>query len=860
MKSYLITLIVGSFLLFTPNELQAQNNPQSLISSAENYLLFSKNYPREKVYLHFDNTEYYKGETIWFKAYITRADRNSLSELSKVLYVELLSAEGNILHTKKLKVEEGSCHGEFDIAASGYGGFFEIRAYTRYMLNFGEENYFSRVFAVYDYPKDETYKQVISQRPAHKRIPQIRKSYNQDGNIILSFFPEGGHLVQGLTSTVSFKATGKNGESLAVSGKIFDENNEKKTEFSTTHNGMGLFSFFPENKKYYAKITYNGKNQTFPLPEIKSSGHVMSVNNFSKENIAISIQKSQNFTSDSLGLMLTCRGVIYGYEKLTWNNENTLYLSFPKKNLPSGVTQITLFDTQGEVLGERLIFVNHHSEMSILVKQNKQQYSPFEKIGLNFELKDKNGNPLKTSFSLAVRDKSTSNQSIYSNNIFTDLLLTSDLKGYIEKPNYYFEKDDKAHQFALDLLMLTQGWSRYVWKKMSSKEPLELKQPVEKGLYVEGTIKTLFRKRPNPNINVTMFMTNDSASQHNRAITDENGKFNFSIHECYGRQNMTIQTTKNNKRQENYIILDRSFSPKLKEYAYEEKEIPKNNMLSLEDIAKSEEDSSNDNFMDSLKKELSMSEKIHLLEEVKVKERRKTRREGELLRNPSIVYDVESDMDKMADNENDAPATILEYLEKVNPYFTFDIEYNTDNKAQIEPRYKGRNAIIILDGFLVKTVTKKSIHSDIAQSGVSTVEAYSRDSEELLNLLPDQIKSIGIVEEEGLSLSFNIALQGNEPIIYIYTYEDFRTRNSEVGIRQTSFQGYTQVKEFYNPPYNYIPPTADDHRRTLYWNPNVETGTEGKAMVTFYNNSSCKTIGISAETITKNGIVGTLNE
>ncbi|HET7733641.1 MAG TPA: hypothetical protein VFK73_07365, partial [Paludibacter sp.] len=128
--------------------LQAQDNAslQKIKLFPQQFAAFTANFPQEKVYLHIDNTAYYMGENIWFKAYLVRADQNSLSLISKILYVELISPEGYVIDTKKLKVENGQCHGNFNLVASNFAGFYEIRAYTSYMLNFGEKNYFSRVF------------------------------------------------------------------------------------------------------------------------------------------------------------------------------------------------------------------------------------------------------------------------------------------------------------------------------------------------------------------------------------------------------------------------------------------------------------------------------------------------------------------------------------------------------------------------------------------------------------------------------------------------------------------------------------------------------------------------------------------
>ena len=230
----LLFLFILSFPLFGKITAQDIESANKLKSYAQQYVAFSKNYPREKVYIHFDNTSYFLGETIWFKAYVVRADRHSLSELSKVLYVELINQEGYVVAEKKLKIEHGQCHDNFYLPSAGYAGFYEIRAYTRYMLNFGNVNYFSRVLPVYDEPKNEgEYTPKVTVRPNSQRIPLKRPSYSQKERISLTFYPEGGNLVQGVKSKVAFKATGENGENVIVSGNIVNEKNEVLTDIFT---------------------------------------------------------------------------------------------------------------------------------------------------------------------------------------------------------------------------------------------------------------------------------------------------------------------------------------------------------------------------------------------------------------------------------------------------------------------------------------------------------------------------------------------------------------------------------------------------------------------------------------------------
>ncbi|MDP4271334.1 MAG: carboxypeptidase-like regulatory domain-containing protein, partial [Bacteroidota bacterium] len=493
----------------TPNLSNKFISNNKLTSFTQHFATFAKDYPQEKVYLHFDNTAYFLGETMWFKAYVVTAERNGLSSLSKTLYTELVTPEGNIVSTKKYKIENGQCHGEFQLPDSMYSGFYEVRAYTRYMLNQEKEYLFSRVFPVYEKPKKagEYNLRKIRERYYSQRVPGQRKVYEQKGSLSMTFYPEGGNLVVGLKSKVAFKATGKEGENAIVSGEILDAQGNKVSEIETTYLGMGTFEFTPGAGKYTAKVHYNDKEYSVELPQALSAGFAMTVDNTDNDKINLLIQKSPQLVSDSLGITFSCRGKLYASDYAVMGAENMTALSIPSRMLPTGVSQITLFNRAGEVLSERLVFVNHNSQMKISAVQDKREFQPFEKVNMDFQLNDLKGNPVETTFSVAVRDAASSTYNPYNDNILSNLLLSSELKGYIENPGYYFESDDPARRAALDLLMLTQGWSRYVWKEMAGVTKHEVKHPIEKSLVIEGRVLSLSKKKPKPNVEVLMFMT-----------------------------------------------------------------------------------------------------------------------------------------------------------------------------------------------------------------------------------------------------------------------------------------------------------------------------------------------------------------
>jgi len=215
MKRFIISVVLGLSIVLSVHTIANDRYNRQVLQMAsyvKNINTFNNNYPQEKVYLHFDNSVYFLGDTLWFKSYIVRSEHNKLSDLSKVLYVDLLTAEGEIVESKKLKVEDGQCHGEFSLKRGYFSGFYEVRAYTRYMLNWGDENVFSRIFPVYMEPDIQgDYSAIKMMEEPYRYSERKRPKTENLKDVNLSFYPEGGNMVAGHESCVAFKVTGRNG-------------------------------------------------------------------------------------------------------------------------------------------------------------------------------------------------------------------------------------------------------------------------------------------------------------------------------------------------------------------------------------------------------------------------------------------------------------------------------------------------------------------------------------------------------------------------------------------------------------------------------------------------------------------------
>ena len=797
------------------------------------YNRFGKYNPQEKVYLHFDNTGYYLGETMWFAAYVVTAPQLRPTEMSKVLYVELLTPEGRIVETKKLKIEGGRCHGEFDLTSSLLvGGFYEVRAYTRVMLNW-EGSYYTRVFPVFDRPEEPgQYAMKITRYPRSQRVPDERAAAPDYKSLNLSFYPEGGALVAGLPGRVAFKAVDDEGRSVAVSGTVYDSEGDPVAILETRHQGMGSFTLTPGDKPCRAEISYNGKTYRYTLPEAKAAGYTLRVDNSHRDSLHIKIRRSQNHKGGWVGLTVSCRGIAHAFEVADLRGQEEAELHLSKADFPAGVQQITLFTPAGEVLGERLAYHQRDDQqLHITADGQKSSYRPYEKITLPLHVTDAEGSPVATTLSVSVRDAGAEIPTHYASTLSANLLLESDVKGYIEDIGYYFESDDAEHRAALDLLLLVQGWRRYEWRQQAGVEPFEPVHRVEEGIMVQGQVYDyrLRGARAKAGVELSVWAYSELTNSRGHCFTDSLGRFTFlSDSDIWGKNDMVIQTQITNKRGKKknapYLVeLDRYFSPTARSLNAEETELAEKSPSSI-----TYTDETYD-LPDTLVSELPDSIKVHNLGEVEVKARKLMASQR-----PAIEYVVAEEVDKMIDTQvRDYADNIVDFLRRTNPYFLDRYMYVMDPE----------------------TLRLKLIH-DCFYRG-RRVHFLLRD--EVYKFCGDNWNGLNCVETIPLRSIERIQITENmdSVVIRLIPYPDDKYKYEKPGYRLTRLQGYSIPAEFYHADYSHVVlPDEADYRRTLYWNPALATDSLGRAYIDFYNHSRPARLDISAETLTPDGVPG----
>lgn len=544
-------------------------------------------YPQEKIYAHTDKSYYIPSERIWFRAYLLDAASHMPLINSRYVYVELINPLGKVVKRVKIKPHDNIYSGYLDLADDLPEGNYILRAYTHFMLNSGEELFFKKAirigspFSAHILTHLETEQKdgEISAVKLHftdtrtgKRIqPEMfryqigydilhTRTFNKDAEVTiplkkdknknyqvlyiefneycqyieiedlnppfdLSFHPEGGYPVVGKESRIAFKALNSNGLSEEIEGEVISDRGDTLLRFNSVHCGMGSFLLVPEKGRNYHAVCRNkqGRCLNFNLPEAREEARVLNINQ-RNDNLFVSVLQSGSLPSfDSLYLFVHSRGIPQLMQH--WENPEE-FMVFNKKKFPAGIVHFLLMDKHKRVLSERLVFClsGHLPEATIACE--KEKYRAREKVNLSIKTLSPGGKTGGGSLSVAVTDnKYMLPDSTHT--IITNLLLTSDLKGYIESPEFYFRGNHKKSEYALDLLMMTQGWRRYNIPEVLQGNIEKPKEVLELGQQISGCIKTILREKPVQNSKISIIASSEEYFYIDTTFSDHQGYFCF---------------------------------------------------------------------------------------------------------------------------------------------------------------------------------------------------------------------------------------------------------------------------------------------------------------------------------------------
>jgi len=506
MKKIQVHILSLTCLLLGVHQVFSQGNP-----AFDKFDEFRKNNFQEKIYVTTDREFYLAGEIIWFKVYGMDGSLHLPTDLSRIAYVELVSADSVAQMQEKVELNQGTGSGSWYIPTNIVSGRYLLRAYTNWMKNYDAAFYFEKELTIVN---------------TFKALPELP---SKEG-ISMQFYPEGGHLVSGIESRVAFQATNLPTSDAEFTAVLQNSQGDTIQHFKPEHAGMGSFRFIPEkDMSYQAAITY-GEETTFArLPEVAEVGHVLSLE---KNDDKVQVLVHSNTREDGLFLLVQSRNMVSHSVYKNLNNGRAGF-SIAVEDLADGVNHFTLFNNAGMSVAERLFFKQPDNLMSIEIKSDQNQ--PAVKKMVNYQITaTENANLSMSVFKLDSLNKEP------SVNMVDYLYLTSDLDTRIQNPSYYLhEKTPTQH---IDLLMMVHGWSRFDWEEVINPVETDKKYvPEVRGHLIQGEITHKESGLPGENINAYLSVT----GKHPRfyvSRSDAQGRIKFEFQDSYGDTNIVIGT------------------------------------------------------------------------------------------------------------------------------------------------------------------------------------------------------------------------------------------------------------------------------------------------------------------------------
>ena len=788
-------------------------------------------FPQEKVYLHTDKDSYIAGDTLWFRAYVVDAATHEPLTASRYVYAELQSSEKPPSGEERpapvrirILERDGIYAGYFPLPLTSKSGDYTLTAYTAYMRNLSPAYFFRKNIRVGAYGT---------------RYSSPEERGRQQRGYDVTFHPEGGYLIAGHPCWVGFKALRPDGLSVGIQGRIVDDmTGEEVARFETLHAGMGKVSFTPETGHTYTAECRNefGSGRKFRLPEPADDARVLQIMP-SSERFTVTTLRGEKAPKEELWLLIHCRGQ-YCYSGAVTDKP----LSFDKEDFPEGVLQVLLLDRDNNVLSERLLLnIDEKHRPRIIVTPDKESYGPREKITLQLQFKDEEGNPLQGDFSVAVTDNRMVDP-YRPSDIRTSLLLESELRGYIEDPASYFDTRNRLRQVEADALMLTQGWRRYDIPEVLKGHYAEPREPLEIGQEITGRIRKtgLFKRKNFEGYKVAALVPRFGSFL--TADVDGEGRFVMNGFDYPDSTYYVLQATGPNEKTDVELSLDEERFPDVGE------------PLPRPDWTKRME-RYNENFAlftDSLKN--------ILIEEVIIsgQARKLPETPYEVLANKSVDY-------QKIEEEN--YTSIEEVLLR-----------NGLTKMGNSLMYRGRGVVFMVDGILelgmdpipdlekVGEALKPQQTTTNKGSGLGSKPSWMRPGSDPFedsqvkfdykkslevgsgrrpfdyNTIPiDMVKQIDIIPPHMTTLFGYRA--GRGAVVAITSKDGSMGTKRHAGTSALNMQvtgplGYQKPAEFYSPKYEtdrQRNAPERDLRTTVYWNPSVRPDSDGAAALEFYS-------------------------
>ncbi|GAB3416015.1 hypothetical protein [Niabella aquatica] len=762
----------------------------SISQNIDNKLIeWTKINPVEKLYLQLDRESYFSGQTIWFKGYFM--SNFVPSGKSSTLYVELVNNRSDIIVRGIFPAYLSTTLGQLDVPENTPAGTYQLRAYSPLMMNQPGFIFYKRI--------------TISGKEARKK--EISPSGN---NNQLLFFPEGGNMISNLMNVIAFKATDKNGLPMNITGEIMNNTGAVITTFKTMHDGMGSFPLLPiEGDSYFATIA--GSEEKYPLPQQTKNGILFSVRS-TAQGKQFRIQTGSDEPAFKPAYMIGQMENEIMFRQPFRDGKKEINGLIPTNNFYSGILHLTVFNKDDMPLAERITFIDNRDYiLPGELRVDTLDTDARKRNHFSILLPD----TVIGNFSISVTDADYENETTRPQNIYSWFLLNSDIKGYVHNPSYYFSSESEMVKNTIDLVMMTNGWTRFKWTDVAQNKlpPPRFKDPgyisLKGRVMIEGTKKPLENKdiivmmRP---VDSTLGKNSVSRFMH----TDSSGYFNIDSMIFYDKMRILFSDVRGKKSK--FITVKLDGDSLTRKYNIPPITLPFDSSETV-NTAK----------MMSAYNDYNKAAGL-TLENVTVKARQKTEQEKLDEQYASGLFAGGINGRTLDLRNENYSGSIFQYLQGRIAGLTVS---GTPGNYVLSFRgggFGGSNVSLFLD----------EIPTD-----ASMIESISVNEIAMVKLLPNSVATPGggtvlaIYMKKGIELS--ASLESPTDII--------------------TYNGYTVVKEFYNPDYDKQPGNEKaDNRLTMAWYPTIFVAdVNPKIPVIFYNNDRTKRFKIVAEGITKDG-------
>lgn len=857
----------------------------------------------EKLYLQTDKNSYNGGDTLWFKGYLFNAADLAPSRKSGLLYAEITDESNKVIKRTMLAVNTGQVWGNVYLDEKIYpAGLYTLRAYTNWMRNYDEAYIFKKQFSVTSINTGEGWlinsrlnlaqqdgkpnikmtldftdlkQTAIAARDVEIVLTEGRKNWFRNKMMIgvdgtldfnfqlpekadpaklnikiteikkdktgaiyivpvllhrpdrtdLQFMPEGGALVSGLKSKVAFKAIAEDGNGTDVEGFIYNSKQQQVAAFKSTHRGMGYFYLQPQAGETYSAIIKNitGNNKAYPLPLIKTSGMVLSLqNDLGTDSVKVNITATPEFAAAPgiYYLVAQSRGIA-NYAAAFRPDVNGKQISIGKNIFPSGIARFTILNQRMQPLNERIIFIDHHDRLCVNINSDKKIYGRRDSVGLDVTVTDKNGTPVQGIFSIAVTDNSQVQiDTVKNSTLVSSLLLTSDLKGNVEDPGYYIKEVSTPEiMHDLDNLLLTQGWVNYNWSKVFAPQQQPVFEP-EESFTIKGKVTNIFNK---PVAKSGIVLLSKKPAMFLDTVTNAAGEFRFQNIYPSDTAAYVIQARNKKGKSFNVGIEMQEFVPPTFA-AIGTRLIP--NYVNMDSASRK---TVNNRMANKLEENKMMG--IHQLKEVVIIDK-KVIKDSKNLNGPG-----ESDFAMNAADMEKAGKMLLGDVLRAN------IKGFSDRGGRYYSVYS-EAVILIIDGI--------AIHKMMTEGVRSYKELYD---ESLNYFTAEDVKGIEFMRAGRYGMAYFSEYMHPLQRPFDFCYIEVTTRagkgpfyKSTPGVYLYKPLSFTLPAEFYSPKYAVkTKAVVPDIRSTIYWRPNIVTGKDGRAQVSFYATDKPGTYNIVLE-------------